>query len=101
MNKHWPHCKTKYTDKKHTVKKTPNLGLEPILFYRKEDDKMRKFWDLVRKSVIVQGIVTLAFVGTVCYLYATGQEVPSTLIQFTAVVVGYFFGAKQQQITGG
>lgn len=61
---------------------------------------MRKFWDLVKQSVIVQGAVTLAFVGTVCYLYATGQEVPSTLIQFAGVVVGYFFGAKQQQITG-
>lgn len=61
---------------------------------------MKKFWDLVKQSVIVQGVVTIAFVGTVCYLYAMGKEVPSTLIQFTAVVVGYFFGAKQQQITG-
>lgn len=61
---------------------------------------MKRFWDLVKQSVIVQGLVTLGFVGTVCYLYATGQEVPSTLIQFTGVVVGYFFGAKQQQLTG-
>lgn len=59
---------------------------------------MRKFWDLLERSVIVQGVVTVAFVGTVCYLYATGQEVPATLIQFASGVVGYFFGAKQYQI---
>lgn len=62
---------------------------------------MRKFWDLLKSSVIVQSLVTLGFVGTICYLYATGQEIPSTLIQFAGVVVGYFFGAKQQQITRG
>ena len=76
------------------------LGKEPIIFFR-EESKMRKFWDLVKSSVVVQGVVTLAFVGTLCYLYATGQEIPSTLIQFSGVVVGYFFGAKQQQITRG
>lgn len=61
---------------------------------------MKRFWDLVKESVIVQGVVTVAFTATLCYLYVMGQEVPSTLIQFAGVAVGYFFGAKQQQITG-
>ena len=61
---------------------------------------MNKFWELVKSSVIIQGLVTMLFVGTTCYLYATGQEVPNTLIQLDGVVVGFFFGAKVQQITG-
>lgn len=76
------------------------MSLTILKFYREEVYKVKRFWDLLKQSVIVQGTVTVAFVGTVCYLYATGQEVPSTLIQFTAVVVGYFFGAKQWQSTG-
>lgn len=79
---------------------TPNLGLEPVQFYREGDNKMRRFWDLVKQSVIVQGLVTLAFTGTVCYLYVTGQEIPESLIYFVSGVMGFFFGAKQQQITG-
>lgn len=55
---------------------------------------MRKFWELVKTSTIVQGVVTLAFVGTTCYLYATGQEVPNTLLQLDGIAVGFFFGGK-------
>jgi len=100
MNKHWPKRKTKHGKKKRVNRSTPNLGLEPISFYRKEDTKVRKFWELLKSSIIVQGLVTLAFTCTICYLYATGQEVPNTLIQFGGVIVGYFFGVKQQYITG-
>lgn len=62
---------------------------------------MPKLLDLIKSSVIVQGIVTLALVGTTCYLYATGQPVPDTLLQLDGVVVGFFFGAKIQQKIGG
>lgn len=99
MNKRWPHKSRKHASKEPKQRTIPNLGLEPIEFYRKEG-KMSKFWQLLKESVIIQGVVTVAFVGTACYLYATGQEVPSTLIQLAGVAVGYFFGAKQQQITG-
>lgn len=61
---------------------------------------MKQLWDAIKSSVIVQGLVTLAFVGTSCYLYATGQPVPDTLLQLDGVVVGFFFGAKVQQIAG-
>lgn len=60
---------------------------------------MRKFWELVRSSTIVQGLVTLAFVGTACYLYATSQAVPDSLLQLNGLAVGFFFGAKMQQAT--
>ena len=59
---------------------------------------MDKFWQLVKESVIVQGLVTVAFVGTTCYLYATGQPVPDSLLSLDGVAVGFFFGAKAQQL---
>jgi len=60
--------------------------------------KMQRFWDLLRESVIVQGVITCAFVGTTCYLWATGQAVPQELWTANTVVIGFFFGAKTQQI---
>lgn len=61
---------------------------------------MNKLWELVKSSVVVQGVVTVAFVGTACYLYATGRPVPDTLLQLTGVATGFFFGAKAQQSLG-
>lgn len=71
-----------------------------VTFYR-EEVKMKQLWDLIKSSVVVQGVVTVAFVGTTCYLYATGQPVPDTLLQLTGVATGFFFGAKIQQKIGG
>jgi membrane-bound ClpP family serine protease len=61
---------------------------------------MQKFWELFRESVIVQALITLCLVGTVCYLVATGQEVPELLSTALMLVLGFYFGSKvQQQIT--
>lgn len=60
---------------------------------------MQKFWELVKSSTIVQGLVTLALIGTACYLYATGQDVPNSLLQLNGLAMGFFFGAKAQQAT--
>lgn len=53
---------------------------------------------LLRESVLVQGGITLALVLTTCYLWATGQEVPDQLWTADTVVIGFFFGAKTQQV---
>lgn len=60
--------------------------------------KMQRFLDLLRESVIVQGFITASFVVTTCYLWATGQPVPQELWTANTVVLGFFFGAKTQQI---
>jgi len=61
---------------------------------------MAKFWELFQESVIVQAAITLALVLTVCYLVATGQEVPELLSTALMLVLGFYFGSKaQQQIT--
>lgn len=58
---------------------------------------MDKFLDLLRESVIVQGTVTLALVGTICYLAVAGREIPEYLVAASGLALGYFFGSKTQQ----
>lgn len=74
-----------------------NLGKEPLTFYRKEGI-MSRFWDMVRDSTIVQGVITLAVVGVTCYLWATGQPIPQELWTADGIILGFFFGAKATQI---
>lgn len=52
------------------------------------------FWTLLRDSVIIQGIVTLACVGTIIYLAVTGQPIPELLQTVTTLVIGFWFGSK-------
>lgn len=75
-----------------------NLGKEPIVFFREETRGVNKFWELLRDSTIFQGVITLAFVGTTCYLWAVGRPVPQELWTANTVVLGFFFGSKTQQI---
>jgi len=51
----------------------------------------------MEKSVIVQATVTAALVGTACYLWATGQPVPTLLAGTLGTVLGFWFGTKVQQ----
>jgi len=57
---------------------------------------MKGFWELFKSSVIVQAIIALMLLGTICYMYATGQSVPENLITFFGVVLGFYFGSKVQ-----
>jgi uncharacterized membrane protein len=75
----------------------PNLGKEPLLFYRKEV-KMNKFWDLLKESTVTQAAVTVAVIGVSCYLWATGQPIPENLWTADTFVLGFFFGAKVAQV---
>jgi hypothetical protein len=57
---------------------------------------MKEFWSAFRESVIIQAVVALVLLTTICYMYATKQEVPEALINFFAIVLGYYFGSKVQ-----
>lgn len=59
---------------------------------------MEKLLDLIRESVIVQGLITLSLVITVCYLWAAGRPVPPDLLGLLTLVVGFYFGSKVQNI---
>lgn len=57
---------------------------------------MSRFWDLFKASVIVQALIALVLLVTICYMFATGQEVPGQLQNFFAIVLGFYFGSKVQ-----
>jgi len=59
---------------------------------------MQTFWELLRTSTIIQAIVTLILVSTICYLYINERPVPDTLFQLAGIVVGFWLGQKSQQI---
>ena len=55
----------------------------------------KKFLQLVEESVIFQGALVIMVSGTVCIMYLRGQPVPNELTMAFAVIIGYFFGAKE------
>jgi uncharacterized membrane protein len=56
------------------------------------------FWgamlELFKSSVIVQSLLTLVVVGTICILVLTARVIPEELWALTGVIVGYWFGSK-------
>lgn len=53
--------------------------------------------DMLQESTLVQATIALIMIGTVCYLYVTGRDVPETLANLIALVLGFYFGTKTQQ----
>jgi hypothetical protein len=57
---------------------------------------MGTLYDLLLQSVLVQSLITLVLLGTICYMYLKGQAVPAELTQFLGLVLGFYFGSKSQ-----
>lgn len=57
---------------------------------------MKGFWELFKSSVIMQAVITCVLLTTICYMYATGQEVPDQLLTFFGIILGFYFGSKVQ-----
>jgi len=55
-----------------------------------------KVLELIERSIIVQSLVTLSFVGVALYLWLTGRVVPDGLQQGLWVLLGFWFGTKVQ-----
>lgn len=62
---------------------------------------MAKFWELLEKSVLVSGFITVALVSCCVYLWCTGQPVPELLSTALMIILGFFFGAKTQRMAYG
>ncbi len=58
---------------------------------------MNKFLDLLAQSVIVQGIITVLIISTMCYIIIVGRAVPEILVTFAGLILGYWFGTKNQK----
>lgn len=55
-----------------------------------------KFWELFKESYIIQGTITLVFCLTIVVLLALERSVPDYLINFVAIILGFYFGTKTQ-----
>jgi len=59
---------------------------------------METFWELFKSSVIIQGVITLMLITTICILSINNQPIPPFIQDTTALVIGFWFGAKVQNL---
>ena len=57
------------------------------------------FWSLLKESVILQASLTLIIWLAVVYMCVVGMEVPQLLETASLLILGFYFGAKQAQLT--
>lgn len=57
---------------------------------------MNTFWDLLKESIIVQALLTLAFSGAVIYMMITGRPISTELWGAFTLLLGFWFGTKQK-----
>lgn len=57
-------------------------------------DYKGRFINLFNESTIIQGVVTLVFTGVISYLYVVRGDVPESLINLLAIILGFWFGSK-------
>jgi hypothetical protein len=53
-----------------------------------------QFWELFKESIIIQSLVTLIILVTICVMYIMGREVSQELWGAFILILGYWFGAK-------
>jgi len=59
---------------------------------------MNEFWTLFKESVILQAIITLVILTTVCAMYVTRQTVPENLWSALMLILGFYFGSKVENV---
>jgi hypothetical protein len=57
-----------------------------------------RFVDLLEQSVIVQALITLTLVATMCVIVAQNRDVPQLLSDSVLLVLGYYFGSKNNMM---
>lgn len=61
---------------------------------------METLYDLFKSSAVVQALIALGTIATLCYLFVTTGDAPKELITIAALILGYYFGTKTQQAIG-
>lgn len=59
---------------------------------------MSTFWTMLKESVIVQALLTLILWGVIAYRFAIGEVVQPELLNAGMIVLGFYFGAKIQNL---
>jgi len=57
---------------------------------------VKRFLDLLERSVILQGTLTLVFAGVVVYLIVMDRPVPEIIGYALSTILGFYFGSKTQ-----
>jgi hypothetical protein len=57
---------------------------------------MDRFWDLLERSVIVQGLVTLLFTIVILVMLCLGRAIPDQVWIAFGAILGFWFGTKSQ-----
>lgn len=57
----------------------------------------KQFIELLRESVLVQGLITLVIVLTISYMYVTEMSVPQELFNILLLILGFYFGGKVER----
>ena len=52
--------------------------------------------ELLKSSVLIQGIMALTLLGVMSYMYLVGMDVPEMLAGFFGTILGFYFGSKAQ-----
>lgn len=55
---------------------------------------MSKFWELLEQSVIIQGTLALAIIGTMLYMLVQQMEIPKELWGLGGMILGSYFTGK-------
>ena len=58
---------------------------------------MHKFLNAVNTNSVLQAVLTIMIWAVICYLYATGQAVPDTLLSAGSIILGYYFHTAAQE----
>lgn len=72
----------------------PEADIEELVEAEDEKTGWDYFWDLLSESTLASAAIALTLVGTACYMWSVGQEVPDQLYNLLQLVVGYFFVSK-------
>lgn len=52
------------------------------------------FWDALRESVIIQGLLAVITWGAVAYLAVSGATIPKEISDLALLIGGFYFGQK-------
>lgn len=55
---------------------------------------MKNLHEAFMESAVMQGLLAVMLVGSTCYMYITGQEVPDALIGLSGLAIGFYFRTK-------
>lgn len=58
---------------------------------------INKMIDLLKESVLVQGVITLVVIGVAGYLIIQGKPIPENWNTILMLIIGFYFGAKSAQ----